>query len=263
MTDRSKVALVIAHPGHELRVYRWLEISNPYVFVLTNGAGRSQQSRLSQTSRVLKSANAIPSGLYGYCSDVELYNAILEKNSDFFISILDQLVSALSVLNVCCVVGDAAEGYNPTHDLCRCLIDCAVEQLHGQGQQVDNFEFPLNDKPDAYLAQSQRQAICIALSDRDLDRKLIQANRYEAIASEVNTAVALWGLDAFRREYLYPVSPYAHNSCFIHSVPWYEHYGEHQVAKGYYQHVLRYREHIYPLMEGLRQSASNRREHGG
>lgn len=33
----GRAALVVAHPGHELRVYGWLEQARPRVFVLTDG----------------------------------------------------------------------------------------------------------------------------------------------------------------------------------------------------------------------------------
>jgi hypothetical protein len=52
-------------------------------------------------------------------------------------------------------------------------------------------------------------------------------------------------------ECLRPVS----NSCGRYSLneqPFYERYGEKQVAAGFYTQVLRYREHMLPLAEGLR-----------
>src|SRR5207253_5484219 len=33
----GRAALVIAHPGHELRVYHWLRLARPSVFILTDG----------------------------------------------------------------------------------------------------------------------------------------------------------------------------------------------------------------------------------
>jgi hypothetical protein len=35
----GRAALVIAHPGHELRALHWLRLSRPCVFVLTDGSG--------------------------------------------------------------------------------------------------------------------------------------------------------------------------------------------------------------------------------
>ena len=44
-TTDSKTALMVAHPGHELRVWHWLEIECPRVVVVTDGSGRSGASR--------------------------------------------------------------------------------------------------------------------------------------------------------------------------------------------------------------------------
>src|SRR5260221_8686768 len=54
--NSTRPALIIAHPGHELRVHRWLEKTRPLVLVLTDGSGRTAQSRLASTTRILKQA---------------------------------------------------------------------------------------------------------------------------------------------------------------------------------------------------------------
>jgi hypothetical protein len=58
-------ALVVAHPGHELRVHHWLELTRPFVIVLTDGSGHSGQSRLASTTRVLAAAGARPDSRRG------------------------------------------------------------------------------------------------------------------------------------------------------------------------------------------------------
>src|SRR4051794_29308473 len=50
---RGRAALVVAHPGHELRVHGWIEAVRPLVHVLTDGSGSSGRSRLESTRRVL------------------------------------------------------------------------------------------------------------------------------------------------------------------------------------------------------------------
>src|SRR5215470_17021527 len=58
-------ALVISHPGHELRLFGWLRLAKPSVFILTDGSGRSDASRIASTSRILASAGANPGGIFG------------------------------------------------------------------------------------------------------------------------------------------------------------------------------------------------------
>src|SRR5438552_300306 len=71
-----RAALVIAHPGHELRVHAWVELARPLAFVLTDGSGHTGQSRLASTSRLLERTGAAPGGIYGRLTDRALYAAI-------------------------------------------------------------------------------------------------------------------------------------------------------------------------------------------
>src|ERR671917_288531 len=66
----GKAALVVAHPGHELCVYGWLEQARPRVFVLTDGSGRSGIPRLQSTTKILARHGAIPEG--GRAGDIRL-----------------------------------------------------------------------------------------------------------------------------------------------------------------------------------------------
>jgi len=69
LSPAKKAALVIAHPGHELRVFRWLELTQPQVSVFTDGAGRSGESRLPSTTKLLEQVRAEPGTFYGCLSD--------------------------------------------------------------------------------------------------------------------------------------------------------------------------------------------------
>src|ERR671930_2292557 len=88
----GKAALVVAHPGHELCVYGWLEQALPRVFVLTDGSGRSGVSRLDSTTEILAGAGAGAGSIYGRFTDLDLYAAILDGDSRLF----ERLVAGLS-----------------------------------------------------------------------------------------------------------------------------------------------------------------------
>src|SRR5437879_291791 len=55
-TQIPQPALVICHPGHELKLFGWMTRARPVVHVLTDGSGSSKRSRLKSTERVLESA---------------------------------------------------------------------------------------------------------------------------------------------------------------------------------------------------------------
>src|SRR5262245_39398749 len=88
--EGRRAALVVAHPGHELRIHHWLERARPLVFVLTDGSGRNESSRLASTSATLERVGATSGQLYGRFSDRELYRAILAGEADRFVALADE-----------------------------------------------------------------------------------------------------------------------------------------------------------------------------
>ena len=109
----GRAALVIAHPGHELLVHGWLELARPVIFILTDGSGRTNQSRLESTTKVLNQTGAKPGSIYGRFTDRAAYAAILDREFDLFIRLASELAEALIAKRIDYVAGDAAEGYTP------------------------------------------------------------------------------------------------------------------------------------------------------
>ncbi|QLE58783.1 hypothetical protein [Nostoc sp. TCL26-01] len=247
----ANAALIIAHPGHEIRVHGWLELACPMVFILTDGSGSSQEPRLNSTTKILNKINAKPSNIYGRFSDREIYQAILNHDFNLFIKLTEELVDILSQAQVELVVGDAVEGYNPVHDVCRIIINAAVEILEKRGQKIANFDFWLNRKPDDFAPQLSEQVVCLKLDDAGLARKLATAQGYDEMAEEVNAAIQVFGLEVFRNECFRQIQIRGKNDAQMADTPFYEQYGEKKVVAGLYQQVLRYDEHVYPLAQAL------------
>src|SRR5262245_45171012 len=95
-----RAALLIAHPGHELRVHRWLELERPVLFVLTKGDGRAGCSRIDSTRRVLDSNGAQVGPVFGRFADRDVYDALLAGAHDVFLDLLDDLVAAFIALDI-------------------------------------------------------------------------------------------------------------------------------------------------------------------
>ena len=247
-----RAALVIAHPGHELRVHHWLERTRPLVLVLTDGSGHSDRSRLASTTAVLERTGATPGPIYGRLSDRALYRAILANDVDLFSDLADEIAQVLEEAGVSYVAGDAVEGFNPGHDLCRLLLNGALLRIERRaGGSPQNFELTLEAPPCERLSENGSEAILLELDDGALQRKLASARSYPELAGEVERTLALHGQEAFRRECLLPVRyglDIAHR--FEHP-PYYERYGEQQVAAGIYREVVRFRDHLAPLAAGL------------
>jgi len=253
----GRSALVVAHPGHELRVYGWLELFQPVEFIITDGSGHEGRGRIDQTLSLLNEVGAEAGGLFGRFSDKIIYRALMNKDFRLFIEIIDELVDQLIAAKIEYVVGDALEGYNPTHDVCRLVIGAALERVKQlQGYVIRNYGFPLVGLPcDCPNDRHDDAKLAFELDKQVLDRKLAAARsygeRHREIAVEVESALKIAGLDGFRSEYFFPMNNdvgYVRKE--LHR-PFYEIYGEQQVAKGYYDKVLRYHEHVLPLVNKL------------
>ena len=250
-SQQQRAILVIAHPGHELRVHGWLEATRPAVWILTDGSGHTGRSRIESTTRVLEPTGAVPGPVYGFMTDADLYNTLLGFNYRPFMDLVAQLAAAILDGQVDCIAGDAEEGYNPGHDTCRLIINAAVKLVKRKSRKtIRNYDFTLVGPPDQCAEDLREHSLWLNLDDEALARKLSAARNYPELQREVETA--LNGANRFRVECLRPVNSHA---LAIRSLedepPYYELYGEKQVKSGYYKQVVRYNEHMLPLAKAL------------
>ena len=244
-------ALIIAHPGHELRLHGWVARVKPAVFVLTDGSGHTGKSRLDSTTATLNEVGAEPGCIYGRLTDKALYAAVLDHNFEVFIELTEELARALVRNRVACVAGDAMEGYNPSHDICRVIANAAVKLAsRASGHEIGNFDFLLAGRPDSCPGGSRDSAVCLHLDSQELNHKLAAARRYTELFTDVNEALGRWGEESFQTECLRPAGDGDEQGLEV--PPFYEGYGEKQVENGYYASVLRYREHFLPVAEAIR-----------
>jgi hypothetical protein len=249
----ARAALVIAHPGHELRVHGWLERTRPVVFVLTDGSGGTAHSRVASTRRVLRDLGAVEGPIFGRLTDRELYAAVLRQDAPLFIGLACELAAALVATDRELVVCDAREGYNSAHDLCWFVVEAAVALASDRlARPIACLDFPLMAEPDALLTAAEG-AVRLDLNDQSLERKLEAARQYPEMAAEVQAALARFTARAFRVEHLSPAGHQVATDWQPGPRPFYEQYGEQQVAAGVYTEVLRAREHLSPLVASLRQ----------
>ena len=267
---RQRAILVIAHPGHELRVHGWLETTSPAVWILTDGSGHTGHSRIDSTTRVLEPTGAVPGPVYGYMSDADLYDTVLGLNHRPFIDLVDKLAASILQEQVDCIAGDAEEGYNPGHDTCRLIINAAVKLVKRKSSKsIRNYDFTLVDPPNQCPEELRDHSLWLNLDDEAFARKLSAARNYPELQAEVETALNGAGNDRltgysklapstvvtdanrFRVECLRPVNSHPLAIRSLDEPPFYEQYGEKQVKSGYYRQVLRYSEHMLPLAKAL------------
>lgn len=237
-----KWALVVAHPGHELRAFHFLERTRPLVSVLTDGSGSVGVSRLADTTSLLDRTGATRDTLYGSFTDPEAYARLMARDGAPFVDAARRLSISFEHHGITAVLTDAAEGYNPVHDLCRIIAEAGVRLLGDR--QPSLFEVDLVGPPD-----SSGSGIRLNLDDEAFDRKLEAVRRYPVLGAEAASAFDRYGIDAFRTEFLRSaitgeLAPDEH-------LPYYERVGNERVQQGRYRSVLRYGEHVRPVLAAL------------
>lgn len=229
-------------------------MAQPCVFVLTDGSGHSVRSRLGRTTALLEQVSAKPGSIYGRFTDREIYSAILSHNHRLFIDVAEELAHELVAGEFGYVAGDRAEGYNPVHDVCRYVIDAAVELANRKrGASISNHDFMLAGIDRSRPADTLESELSLDLTDDELSQKLEAARCYDELSADIDEMLRTGGIDGIRTERLRRVERGAFNEDLNVEPPFYETYGEKQVAAGHYQTVLRYREHVLPLANALRQ----------
>lgn len=234
----------------------WVRRTRPVVAVLTDGSGHGASPRLALTAAVLRDSGAEASSLFGVATDRQVYEAILMGDLAFFRGVADSLADLLVDCRVDCVAGDAMEGYNPTHDICRMLIDRAVRLAEDRlGQPIANVQFPLAAAPSPTPGATGDWHV--RLTPAELSAKVREARQYAErvggmLATEVDAMVVRCGEEAFADEVLGATDTSLLDRWERGEVPFYESHGEERVAAGHYQKVIRYREHIAPIAAALR-----------
>jgi len=248
----GRTALVIAHPGHELRIHGVLERFRPRTYVLTDGAGPSAASRVPSTTQVLVQVGARRGEIYGALADVSLYELLRTGRWESLCQLVGVLADSWIRHEIAAVIGDAADCYNPAHDVCRLIIDAAVRIVERRcGARPANYDFQLIGRPEP--AYDVSGSMHFELDGGELRRKLAASHGYIELAAEVAAALNRWGADAFRAEYLRPVTRLASVAPPPGQTPFYEVHGARRVASGCYPEVIRYHTHLLPLAQRLEQ----------
>jgi hypothetical protein len=170
--------------------------------VLTDGSGGGTP-RLSSTARLLNQAGAVLDEFFGPTSDADIYRAILERRIPAFLEAADELAASFAMNGIDFVAGDATEGFSPSHDICRALVNAAVAIAErATGRIIANYGFCLTEWEQHCLEIHDQRCLHLRLDDRLLDRKLRSAAEYTELKNEIEQAIALRGEEYFRVECL-------------------------------------------------------------
>jgi hypothetical protein len=259
MAPVSGSALIVAHPGHELRAFHWMEREQPLYCCLTEGSGGAGTSRMASTDALLARAGATPGPIYGRFTDKEVYRLLLAGEIDVFVDLAHELADAFVAAGIERVAGDAVEGFNPSHDVWRFVIDGAVALASRRTRRaIDNRDFLLDGRPDACPEALRTRSIWLRLDEAALDRKIDAAMDYVELRGEVEAALAHFGRRAFAVECLRPVTTEETLGAFAVEPPLFERYGQMRVGEGRYREVIRYAQHVLPVRSAIEAAVHGR-----
>jgi hypothetical protein len=245
-------ALVVAHPGHELRVFHWMERERPLYCCVTEGSGGAAASRMASTDALLARVGSTAGPIYGRYPDKDIYRLLLAGEVDVFVGLARELAEAFVAAGIERVAGDAVEGFNPSHDVCRFVIDGAVALASRRtGRTIDNRDFLLDGHPDACPESRRASATWLRLDEAALDRKIDAAMQYPELRGEVDAALAHFGRQAFAVECLRPVTTEEMIGAFAVEPPIFERHGQMRVGEGRYHEVIRYAQHVLPVRSAI------------
>lgn len=233
--------LLLAHPGHELLLYGLIARTKPIVHILTDGSGHSSTPRIGSTDALLRDLGARRGAIFGRLSDHEAYAMILERNASLLLALAEELAAELKKQTPAMIVTDAAEGYNPVHDLCRFIAGAAIAMA---GVDVEQFEYAVVDHP-----RSLQAAKVIELDDAEYAAKMECARQRAAGLADIDELLSRYGPDVYRTEALVRVGDWT--AMGGDTPPLYERYGVERVAAGRYAQVIRRDEHLLPLRDAL------------
>jgi hypothetical protein len=250
MENFNKPALIIGHPGHELRAFKFIKEFKPDVFIITNGSGSNNLSRINNSIKIIESLGAKYINLFDPFPDKIIYQLIREVNVTEIYKVKKILYDEIINKKYDMIIGDSIEGFNPTHDLCRYIINSIVKDSYTKANiEILNYSFDLDKAPNEISANNSM--ILFELNELELEQKINAAINYPELKFEVEKVLKLFSKEAFKHEYYSKVSDPDIIINWENSSPQYEKYGKERVNNGLYTEVIEFEKHMKPIAYSL------------
>ena len=232
--------LIVAHPGHELRLFHWMELTRPTVFVLTDGSGGGAKKRTPYSRHVVEAAGARCGHFFGAAPDRDWYDLILHGDATAFHDVVDAAVGAALAQSAQLIVTDAVDGYNPMHDICAAIGAAVVARLRHSAPKAEHLVSR------AVAGRGEDFAHELVLDSDAAKRKRGTVKAYQPIAEEVRRLLDEEpnALDIERLE----------RPTFAWPEVWrpqWEEIGRDRVALSRYRQPIEYTKHVLPLARAL------------
>ena len=226
--------------------------TRPLVFVLTDGSANRGFAVSDHSRKVLTERGIAIGSVFGAYPDRVFYEHIRKLDFSFFRGLASLLSEELADESVETVAGDAIEGFNPTHDLCRLIINAGILVANSRRKTpLKNLDFALDGPVFDPAHIGRTDLVTMKLSKDETDEKIRVARGYPGIQSDIDRAIKAFGEHTFAEECLRPTGLERLYQQLHDQKPAYERYGEERVRDGLYSFVIRYTEHLQPIQKDL------------
>ncbi|WP_395450439.1 hypothetical protein ACHMW7_11910 [Aminobacter sp. UC22_36] len=235
-----KTILILAHPGHELRIFHWMEQVRPVVHILTDGSGGNQTSRMAYSQQALAAAGARCGTVFGHMPDRRWYEAILAGDAVPFVDAANRVFDAVRGASAVTIVADAVDCYNPVHDLTAAIGAAVAARLAAAGAAVTR----LVSAAVPGVAGSEHMEVVLDAEARE--RKMAAVRAYAPLAEEARRifeeAPESFGREVLmRQDFDWPED----------FEPHWEKFAKERVAAGRYANPITYRDHVRPIARAI------------
>src|SRR5690606_18954125 len=176
--SHSPPFLVLSHPGHELRLFHWLETHRPIVFIMSDGSGGAATSRVAYSQAVLSAAGAQAGEVFGQTPDRSWYAALLAGNPTLFQHVVTTITMRARREQPTLIVSDAVDGHNPLHDICQAIGAAVAVRLASGGIATRHLVAPATATAIGLPGESLR------LDEHAIARKQAAITSYTPLAEE-------------------------------------------------------------------------------
>lgn len=259
----SPVAMVFAHPAHEILVAGLMQRHRPQLLFLTRSDSGGERDREALARAGLERLGLTDQATFLGLSEVESYGRALEGDTAFYLRLRDGILGWLREVRPAAVFGDAFELSNFHHDLTRALLDAALRAYRSSDMSPANHECPLvcRTEPELWKLRLQEfpagDGTVFELTEDELKKK--QELIHWVGLQRVDAAMAVSRFPPLHRE-------------VYRSVPWdrdygrppaglqrhYDDWGRMQVQLGKHRRPVLFEEHFVPIARALGLTAGPR-----
>lgn len=233
--------LVLAHPGHELRIFGLLEKFKPVTHLLTQGSRSSTFSRITHSNHLLSEVGATPGDLWGAIDDRGFYQKVMTREIEPFHRWIDTLrdsfVTSARHMPLYVVI-DGFQFYNVAHDLTHLMARIAILEARALGADICCMTFETVPSDWGASAKYLRVATQLRLSDREFAVKLAWIDKMPDLAEEALNIIAHEGVASLQTEILFHPPELDFILARPDFVTPYEIFGHQRVTQGLYKTVL-------------------------